>query len=150
MTTTESQTLRLTGPAELLTAVPYLLGFHPRESLVLVGLAGRRLIATARTDLADVTPEVVSDTIGKLQRSGATAVTGIIVTDQPTPDNHASTCLIEAAGCVGLQLRDVLLVTGDRWRSLRCTGPACCPRGADPCRRQPRRGTHPARCPASR
>ena len=64
--------------------------------------------------------------------------------------NGRRTRPIEAAGCVGLQLRDVLLVTADRWRSLRCTGPACCPRGADPCRRQPRRGTHPARCPASR
>ena len=55
MTTNEAQTLRLTGPADLLVAVPYLLGFHPRESPVLVVLAGRRLIATARIALADVT-----------------------------------------------------------------------------------------------
>jgi hypothetical protein len=46
--------LHLGEPAELVAALPYLLGFHPRESLVLVatgGPSGRRLGLTVRVDL---------------------------------------------------------------------------------------------------
>lgn len=46
--------LRIREPAELVAALPYLLGFHPRESLVLVatgGPSGRRLGLTLRVDL---------------------------------------------------------------------------------------------------
>ena len=45
--------VRLGGPEELITAIPYLLGFHPRESVVAVGLRGRRsrVCLTLRFDL---------------------------------------------------------------------------------------------------
>lgn len=43
--------VRLSDPAELIAAVPHLLGFHPRDSLVVITLQGRRLGLTLRTDL---------------------------------------------------------------------------------------------------
>lgn len=46
--------VRIGEPAELVAALPYLLGFHPRESLVLVatgGPGGRRVGLTVRVDL---------------------------------------------------------------------------------------------------
>ncbi len=46
--------LRVRTPADLVAAVPYLLGFHPRDSVVLLGTRGpgpRRLAFTARVDL---------------------------------------------------------------------------------------------------
>lgn len=43
--------VRLADPAELIAALPHLLGFHPRDSLVVVALAGRRLGLTLRADL---------------------------------------------------------------------------------------------------
>jgi hypothetical protein len=53
--------LRLTEPDDLLDAIPYLIGFHPSESVVVVGLsvAGEaaqrpRVRITARVDVADV------------------------------------------------------------------------------------------------
>jgi hypothetical protein len=52
--TDERINLRLRDPADLLTAVPYLLGFHPRDSLVLVGtraVDGVRIELTLRVDL---------------------------------------------------------------------------------------------------
>jgi hypothetical protein len=47
---------RLHGPAELVAAVPYLIGFHPRDSLVLLGAQTGDLgiAVTLRLDLADV------------------------------------------------------------------------------------------------
>jgi hypothetical protein len=46
--------LRLSSPADVISAVPYLLGFHPRDSLVLVSLHGgpdRRISLASRIDL---------------------------------------------------------------------------------------------------
>ncbi|MGH3978271.1 MAG: DUF4192 domain-containing protein, partial [Pseudonocardiaceae bacterium] len=43
--------VRLSDPAELIAAVPHLLGFRPRDSLVLITLDGKRLGLTLRADL---------------------------------------------------------------------------------------------------
>lgn len=46
--------LRLSSPADVISAVPYLLGFHPRDSLVLFSLHGqesRRISLASRIDL---------------------------------------------------------------------------------------------------
>src|SRR4051812_23652847 len=46
--------LRMRDPGELLAALPYLLGFHPRDSLVVLafgGRSGRRVGLTQRVDL---------------------------------------------------------------------------------------------------
>jgi hypothetical protein len=46
--------LRLKAADDLLEAVPYLLGFHPRASLVLIGLSGSQVTVTTRVDLAEL------------------------------------------------------------------------------------------------
>ena len=132
MTTTDSQTLRLKGPADLVAFVPYALGFHPRESLVLVGLAGTRLVVTARLDIVDATLEVVSSACGTLRRNGATAVAGIIVTDHPDLTSEVQRHVTDAAGHAGLGVRDVLLVTGDRWYLLHNADPESFTRQGNP------------------
>ncbi len=48
--------LCLQSPVDLLAAVPYLLGFHPSESLVVIGLRGQVLAITARIDLPEPLP----------------------------------------------------------------------------------------------
>ncbi|MDR3081803.1 MAG: DUF4192 domain-containing protein, partial [Streptomyces sp.] len=60
---------RISGPAELAQAIPYLLGFHPLDSLVVVGLARGRLVVTARIDLADA-PVLAAETIAAMVRGG--------------------------------------------------------------------------------
>ena len=45
--------LNLTSPGELITAIPFLLGFHPRRSVLLMALRQRRLSLTQRLDLPD-------------------------------------------------------------------------------------------------
>src|SRR5262245_30004287 len=41
----------LRTPTDVLAAVPYLLGFHPGESVVIIGLHGARLAFNVRADL---------------------------------------------------------------------------------------------------
>ena len=48
---------RLRNPGELLAALPYLIGFHPRDSLLFIafgGSSGRRIELTQRVDLPRV------------------------------------------------------------------------------------------------
>ena len=91
MTTTESPTLRVTGPAELLGAVPYLLGFHPEESLVVIGLDDTKVIVSARVDLADAeTPGVLPDLFDAIKRGTATRAVAAIFTDTITPSRLCS------------------------------------------------------------
>jgi hypothetical protein len=61
--------LRLSSPADVISAVPYLLGFHPRDSLVLVSLHGgpdRRISLASRVDLPP--PEREREAAGELAR----------------------------------------------------------------------------------
>jgi hypothetical protein len=50
---TTNLVLRAHGPEDLLGAVPFLLGFHPRDSLVVAVVEGSSISAVARLDLAD-------------------------------------------------------------------------------------------------
>lgn len=127
---------RISGPAELVQAVPYLLGFHPRQSLVLVGLHERSLVVTARLDLADaVVPAALRHTIGALVRGGSSAIVAAVYDDTvavadvgPLPWAGLAEQLADAAEQAGCELTDALLVGGRRWWSLTCTSPQCCPR----------------------
>jgi hypothetical protein len=146
MTNHPEPLLRLRGPADLIEAIPYLLGFHPSASLVLVGLdAGRSsgVTITARIDLADVEPAsgVVPDTVDAVVRSGADAVV-VIRFDDAQRIGHDPPGLLPGADVIdavrgavqrrGLTVLDALLVASGRWWSYGCVGQGCCPADGQP------------------
>jgi len=126
--------------------VPYLLGFHPEDSLVVIALSqpdGRVRLAF-RFDLPDppdrvITAEIVRHAAVLLTRNQfADAVLigygpGTLVT--PLAD-LARQVLPDA----GIRLRDVLRVGDGRCWSYICTDPSCCPPDGLPAGS----GTHPA------
>lgn len=134
---------RISGPAELLQAVPYLLGFHPTRSLVLVGLHDERLVVTARLDLTDAVMGGVPHAVDAMVRGGSTSFVAIIyddadedvdfdeLGDEFTP-TLAKWDVVYGALRVELRrldahLRDALVVSDDRWWSLTCKDFDCCP-----------------------
>ncbi|HEV7205668.1 MAG TPA: DUF4192 domain-containing protein [Jatrophihabitans sp.] len=134
MTTTDKPALRITGPADLISAVPYLLGFHPQDSLVLIGLADSHLVVTARLDLDALTSQVLTDTIGAIVRGGTTDLIAAVYTNAQHPTSAADLpqrSIIEQVSGVAesstVTLIEGLLVTADRWWSYSCESPACCP-----------------------
>jgi hypothetical protein len=133
MTDNESvQTLSISGPADLLQAVPYLLGFHPSDSLVLIGLAGGRLVVTVRLDLVDLAESaVLTDAIKAMYSGGVQEVVGAVYDDAPTssplPWSGVAGTLSDECGRVGCELADVLRVSRGRWWSYLCTSHVCCP-----------------------
>jgi hypothetical protein len=130
--------LRIGSPAELLQAVPYLLGFHPRESLVVVGLRRGVLVVTMRIDLAELASAdarpLLDDALAALCRGGASEFIAAIYDGaralaplEGTPLEWVQTVL-EAPGPAGdCVLLDLLLVSAGRWRSAGCASPECCP-----------------------
>ncbi|MDT4919329.1 MAG: hypothetical protein QOI15_231, partial [Pseudonocardiales bacterium] len=72
---------RITGPSELLQAVPYLLGFHPVGSLVLIGLRDTRLVVTARLDLDDACFDAVAHAVAAMARGGSTSFVAVVYDD---------------------------------------------------------------------
>lgn len=128
MTATQPPLTRIAEPAELIGAVPYLLGFHPHESLVIVGLAGTKVIVTARLDLADVAhPRVLADCLDALRQGDATKLVAVAFTEQHRSIDDLTGQMVAESRRVGIAVADVLIVTSGRWRSLMCTDETCCP-----------------------
>lgn len=124
--------VRLSGPGELAAALPVLVGFVPRESLVLVCLDGLRVGLTVRCDLPDPALEdaLVDDLVRRVRLSGAERTYVAVCTDEagPAPRSRLVARLHELPAA----LLDVLLVRDGRWRSLLCRDDACCPPGGLP------------------
>lgn len=130
---TDPRTLiRLRGPAEVAAALPYLLGFHPAESFVAIGLgADKRVTLTARLDLGPPPYRAQASALATYLRH-AESVEAILVVVSDKPRNvirRAGTAVRVAARKAGMSVVDVMHVSGGRWESLRCRNPRCCPPG---------------------
>ncbi|MEU7571610.1 DUF4192 domain-containing protein [Micromonospora sp. NPDC049240] len=129
MNSTERPRLSVRSPADLVAAVPYLLGFHPEDSVVVVAVRGRRVVFAARGDLpepgvepgpaarhlAQVVARQDADAATVIGFGPATRVTGVVDAVGAALDD------------VGLIVLDALRVTDGRWWSYLCDEPTCCP-----------------------
>lgn len=88
MSAPHADRIRLSDPAELIAAVPHLLGFHPHDSVVLLALHGKRLGLTLRADLVDVeqTPLLAEQMLLPMARQRPTGVAVIVIGGQLGPD----------------------------------------------------------------
>jgi hypothetical protein len=138
MTTTSavtgSPTLTLRHSADLVAAVPYLLGFHPDHSVVLLAFRDRTLACASRGDLPDQDgqPEPVAcQLVTVALRQHATAV-AVLAYGTPATADATVAAVRTAAERRGLVVRDALRVDAGRWWSYICDDPRCCPPGGTP------------------
>lgn len=128
----ELPVLRVNGPSDLIDAVPFLLGFHPADSLVLVGMSAGRVIVTARLDLDGITNSAqLSTTVAAISRGGADELVGLIFDERadpaPLPWRQLAQLVADHGDERGVRATDVLLVGRTRWWSYLCTDAQCCP-----------------------
>ncbi len=123
-----SARLKATSPGDLLGVVPYLLGFHPADSVVMVLLGEREVMMTARIDVsALVEPVELALYLDEVRRSqGALGL--VTVTYSHDPQAREDTAAL-AAALDPLVLIDALVADGERWWSVLCDGPCCPPEG---------------------
>ena len=132
-----TDSVRASGPADVLSFVLHALGSVPRESFVLITLHGTRLGATLRIDapLAP-TPAMFARTVADYLAAdtAATSVLLAVYTDVtgapelPRPFHEHVEALIEVFDAAGTPLKDGWLVTSTHWQNLLCDGvDGCCP-----------------------
>jgi Domain of unknown function (DUF4192) len=125
--------VRISSAADVLAIVPHLLGFHPADSMVVIG-AGRprdRIDLAFRYDLPDPpnagqAADIAAHALSVLSRRRLRTVIGIgygagrLVT--PVAD-----ALAAGLRQAGLRLCELMRVDGGRYWSYICHNPACCP-----------------------
>ncbi|CCH89359.1 conserved protein of unknown function [Modestobacter italicus] len=140
-------TVHLSDPGEVAAALPHLLGYAPRESLVAVSLhgpGGRRFGLTARIDLppaAHARP-VLRGLARSMLTDRPAAVLLLMVSEQddehggPGPGELPHRSLLGEAvlafTAAEVPVRQVLLVRGGRWWSYDCGGACCLPGAGTP------------------
>jgi hypothetical protein len=133
----DGSVLRLRSPTDVCEAVPYLVGFEPTESLVVVSLRGPRQRAglTARIDLLDPgsAPAMASFMVEHLERDRASAAIVVAYSEAVDLADVAVRALLDACDDRGIAIAEALRVTGGRWTSYTCSS-ACCPPAGTPVR----------------
>ncbi len=122
--------LVLRSPDALVAAVPYLLGFHPRESAVAVWLQDRRIALTQRLDLPSVPadhPAWLAAMWHHVMADAADELILVVASAHPA-DPDLLAMVSERAAVAGIEVRDMLRIDDGRWWSLLCTDEECCPR----------------------
>lgn len=119
----------LTSAHDLITAVPFLIGFHPTDSLVLISVKDGAIGVAMRVDLP---VSLNSDEIDLLahhfirdEANGA-----LLVAYMPENRSDGDSLLISVgAGLIrnGIDIQESLLISGGRYRSIICRDIKCCP-----------------------
>ena len=123
--------ITLRGPGDVVAILPYQLGYHPRDSVVVISLRGKRVGLVARTDLPpeEHVDEVVSTLMGPLVRDGATSVIVVGYEDDPDTSQPLLLALVEQLERAGIDVVDVAVVRDGRRYSPICSEPCCPPDG---------------------
>ncbi|MBT2455879.1 DUF4192 domain-containing protein [Streptomyces sp. ISL-86] len=148
---TEPQ-ITLRSPAELADALPYMLGFHPTDSLVMVavhgegGRFGGRLrvgIPTAPAEWEDTARQVAETLVQGSRRRGAEP-DGIVVYLCQDPRGGESSQRVMtrlrplaqrlrlACGALDVPVLEALCLSGGRFWSYTCSDELCCPAEGHP------------------
>jgi hypothetical protein len=127
---TADSILTLRSPADVLAAVPYLLGFHPQDSIVVVAVRRAEVIHAARYDLGASADTAHVAAIVARQGAETATIIGYGPAAAVAPEAERAARDLTAAG---VAVHDVLRVAGGRWWSCTCTEPLCCPPEGRPC-----------------
>jgi Domain of unknown function (DUF4192) len=129
----EPQTkLRLTTPPEVLAAVPYLLGFTPERSAVVLCMHGKQLGLTMRADLDMPAYELRGMLQDRIRADGADTALLVLFDPEPgaegtRPGAQLAKSLIRTFRQDGILVRDALGVRERRYWSYLCRDVVCCP-----------------------
>ncbi|KUJ68616.1 hypothetical protein ACZ90_17180 [Streptomyces albus subsp. albus] len=148
----DQQQVTLRSPAELADALPFLLGFHPDDSIVLVALHGaqgrfggrlRLGIPEAREDWPEVSTQVADCLIAGSERRGARPDGIILFLCQDPAPGESGRQVMERLRPLAQQLRiacgdlevpvfEALCIADRRFWSYCCPDRRCCPEDGTP------------------
>lgn len=119
----------LTSPHDLLAAIPFLIGYHPQNSLVLVALKDEAVGMAMRVDMpSDLQASGYDLLASHFLRESADGAFVVAYVGQGAvdPENvliNTSAALVRA----GIDIKESLIVRDNRFRSMLCSDLTCCP-----------------------
>lgn len=132
----------LAGPDSIAASVPYILGFTPRESLVVMWLRGSVVRLTMRVDLPpeeSSSKDWVDLVVGHSQPDDGVIIcviakfgSGTDADVRQLPSRALVTDLISGLEAIPCRLHDALLVNDSHWWSYLCEELECCPATGTP------------------
>ena len=119
----------LTTPKDLLAAVPFLIGFNPENSIVLLSLKNDAIAMAIRIDFpGQIGADELKLLNSHLSRDRAEAIIAIFYCPEiAQSQNEIISEILAAITEYGLNLREVITVERNRYRSLICEDLSCCP-----------------------
>ena len=123
--------ISLSGPADLLTILPFHLGFQPTRSVVVVCFHGKRLGLVARFDLVPAALADASAAVGlrTLVRDGPSSVCLVGFEVEAGESDPLTEALRAGLEREGVDVGDRLVVRDGCWFTAGCD---CCPPGGRP------------------
>ena len=119
----------LTSPLDLLSAIPFLVGYTPEDSIVLISLRDDSIDVAMRIDFpSSLDTQSLQNLVDHLHRNRAEAA--ILVSYIPDTCMDADVILkwlIDAIDEREIPLRESIVVVAGRWRSMFCDDNECCP-----------------------
>ena len=124
----------LTSPHDLLAAVPFLVGYSPKESLIVIALKDDAVGMAMRVDYPeDIDIDQIDSLASHLVREKADGALVVAYIPEGVFDSeYLLAPLREAIDLRGIKLRECLEVRHNRWRSVLCTDHQCCPPEGNP------------------
>jgi hypothetical protein len=124
--------LRLRAPVDILATIPFVMGYHPRDSVIVLGVHGRHLGFTARGDLPppDAPGRAHAEWVAYLvELVVAQDCTGVLIAGYGPHERvyPMVTALADGYDDAGLAIVEVLRSDNDRFWSYLCRDPLCCP-----------------------
>src|ERR1035437_2567936 len=112
-------TIHLSGPADVLTVLPYQLGFHPHDCLVAVSLHGHRSARMGLVQRIDLPPpehigDAVAAMIAPLRQDSPTAVLLIGFEERESESRAMLDEMADACRAHGVEVADRMVVRGGR------------------------------------
>ncbi|MGA5002481.1 DUF4192 domain-containing protein [Streptomyces arboris] len=143
----DGQQITLRGPAELADALPYLMGFHPSDSVVMVALHGGRGrfggrlrlgIPRAPGEWGPVAEQLADSLISGSERRDGRPDAIVIFLCQDSPDGESGRLTMErlrpfaqslrtACGALDVPVLEALCLSDGRYWSYCCPDGRCCP-----------------------
>jgi len=128
----------LTSPHDLLAAIPFLIGYHPSDSLVLVAIKEGIISMAMRIDYPQNENTDGYDLLAHhLKLDGADSALMIAYVPSDKPELYETGAEVLGYMAISLlknaiEIRESIEVIGSRWRSVICEDISCCPPEGNP------------------
>ena len=124
----------LTTPHDLLAAVPFMVGYHPKDSLVAMALRDNKVVMAMRVDFPPTALMIATSTtiVTHLLREEATEAIIVGYLPESVGEIDPLSTLRDLVAAHGLLVKECIEVHGDRFRSTLCADLECCPPEGSP------------------